>query len=48
VDGRKLSFSITADDGVDVISKGTHGRFIIHLKKFSKKANEKALRYGSG
>ena len=35
VDGRKLSFSIEADDGVDRISKGTHDRFIIDADKFN-------------
>ena len=34
-DGRKLSFSLEADDGVDTISKGTHDRFIIDAEKFN-------------
>jgi hypothetical protein len=29
IEGRKLSFSIEADDGVEKISEGTHDRFII-------------------
>ncbi|HTP28230.1 MAG TPA: thioesterase family protein, partial [Anaeromyxobacteraceae bacterium] len=28
VEGRKLAFSISADDGVDVISEGTHERLV--------------------
>jgi len=35
VEGRKLSFYIEADDGVDPISKGTHERFVINAKKFN-------------
>ena len=35
VEGRKLSFYIEADDGVDQISKGTHERFVIMAKKFN-------------
>ncbi len=34
VEGRKLVFSILADDGVDKISEGTHERFIIDAAKF--------------
>ena len=35
VAGRKLTFSITADDGIDTISKGSHERFIIDAAKFN-------------
>ena len=41
MDGRKLSFSIVADDGVDKISEGTHGRFIIDAAKFNAKVAAK-------
>ena len=41
VEGRKLTFSVIADDGLDMISEGTHTRFIIHAKKFSAKASGK-------
>lgn len=41
VEGRKLSFSIKADDGLDKISEGTHERFIIAASKFNEKAKEK-------
>jgi fluoroacetyl-CoA thioesterase len=37
MDGRKLSFSIVADDGIDKISEGTHDRFIIDAAKFNAK-----------
>jgi fluoroacetyl-CoA thioesterase len=42
VEGRKLSFSLIADDGVDKISEGTHDRFVIHAAKFNAKMAEKA------
>jgi fluoroacetyl-CoA thioesterase len=42
VDGRRLSFSLVADDGVDKISEGTHERFIINAAKFNAKMAAKA------
>ena len=42
VDGKKLTFSIVADDGVDKISEGTHERFIINAAKFNAKTETKA------
>jgi len=47
VEGRKLTFSIIADDGVDKISEGTHERFIIIASKFNEKVKDKALRSAS-
>ncbi|MDY0039189.1 MAG: thioesterase family protein [Desulforhabdus sp.] len=44
VEGRKLTFSLIADDGVDRISEGLHERFIIDAAKFNAKAEEKAAR----
>ncbi len=37
VEGRKLVFSIVAEDGIDKISEGTHERFIIDAAKFNAK-----------
>ncbi len=37
VEGRKLVFSIVANDGIDKISEGTHDRFIIDAAKFNSK-----------
>ena len=37
VKGRRLVFSIAADDGIDKISEGTHHRFIIDAEKFNAK-----------
>ena len=42
--GRKLTFSIEADDTIDKISEGTHERFIIKADKFNKKASDKLAR----
>lgn len=44
VEGRKLLFSVIADDGIDTISEGAHERFIIDADKFNRKANEKLSR----
>ena len=46
VEGRKLSFSLEADDGVDVISKGTHQRFIIDAAKFNAQVKTKEQNHG--
>jgi fluoroacetyl-CoA thioesterase len=41
VEGRKLVFSVQAHDGVDLISKGEHERFIINKEKFDAKVDAK-------
>lgn len=41
VEGRKLTFSIVASDGVDVISEGTHERFIVDAERFASKVEKK-------
>ena len=41
VDGRKLVFSVQANDGVDLISRGRHERFIINKNKFDAKLSKK-------
>ena len=41
VEGRKLVFSVEAHDGVDLISKGQHERFIINKEKFDAKVIKK-------
>ena len=42
VEGRKLAFSVSAHDGVDTISEGTHERFVIDAARFMQKVREKA------
>jgi len=44
VDGRRLVFQVEAHDGVDIISKGRHERFIINKEKFDAKIGEKRKR----
>jgi fluoroacetyl-CoA thioesterase len=46
VEGRKLVFSLSAHDGVDRITEGTHERFVIDAGKFSAKLAEKARSSG--
>ena len=41
VEGRKLFFSVKAHDGVDLISKGQHERFVINKEKFDARMAEK-------
>ena len=41
VDGRRLVFSVEAHDGVDLISKGRHERFIIDKEKFDSRIKRK-------
>jgi fluoroacetyl-CoA thioesterase len=41
VDGRRLLFDVEAHDGVDLISRGKHERFIINKEKFDRKIKSK-------
>ena len=41
IDRKKLTFSVEAHDGIDLISKGRHERFIINKEKFDAKLDEK-------
>ena len=47
VDGRRLLFEVEAHDGVDLISKGRHERFIINKEKFDSKMKEKITKKGA-
>jgi len=44
VEGRKLVFSVEAHDGIDLISKGKHERFVINKEKFDAKLSDKKNR----
>lgn len=44
IEGRKLTFSLEAKDGMDKISEGTHERFIIDAPKFNSKMAAKLAR----
>ena len=41
VEGRRLTFAVEAHDGVDLISRGTHLRFVIDRDKFDAKMAQK-------
>ncbi len=41
VDGRRLVFRVEAHDGVELISRGSHERFIINREKFDAKLGTK-------
>lgn len=42
VEGRKLSFTLSAHDGVDTISEGTHERHVIDVERFNAKLASKS------
>jgi fluoroacetyl-CoA thioesterase len=44
VQGRKLVFTVEANDGIDSIAKGTHERFVIDREKFGARVRDKAAR----
>ena len=41
VNGRKLVFTVEAHDGVELISKGRHERFVVNKEKFDARVGEK-------
>ncbi len=43
IEGKKLKFKVEAHDGVDLISKGTHERFVINKKRFDAKLESKKI-----
>ncbi|GIX26994.1 thioesterase family protein [Pelomicrobium sp. G1] len=42
VDGRRLAFEVEADDGLQVVSRGTHQRFVIDAERFNERMRHKA------
>ena len=42
VEGRRIVFDISAKDNVEQISTGTHGRFVVDVKKTIQRLKEKA------
>ncbi len=41
VNGRRISFEVEADDGVDVIARGTHERVVVDRARFEQKLQSK-------
>jgi fluoroacetyl-CoA thioesterase len=48
VDGRRLVFALSASDGIDTISEGTHERHVIDAARFAGKVAQKRERAGAG
>lgn len=46
VDGRRLVFRVEAHDGVDIISRGRHERFVIDRARFDAMLEQKIQRKG--
>jgi fluoroacetyl-CoA thioesterase len=44
MDGRKVSFKVTAADGLEEICSGTHSRFIVDVAKLRGRVHDKAQR----
>ncbi|HUQ28379.1 MAG TPA: thioesterase family protein [Usitatibacter sp.] len=44
VDGRKLTFAVSAHDGIDTITRGRHERHVIDSARFVAKVDAKAAR----
>jgi len=44
VEGRKVKFEISAKDAIDQISTGTHGRFVVDVKKTVERLKAKAAK----
>jgi fluoroacetyl-CoA thioesterase len=44
VEGRKLTFTLSAHDGIDTISEGTHERHVIDVERFNAKVAAKQNR----
>jgi len=41
IDGRKLTFEVSADDGVDTICRGRHERVVIDVARFTDRLSRK-------
>jgi fluoroacetyl-CoA thioesterase len=41
VDGRRITFAVSAHDGIDLIARGTHERFVIDKARFDNKISSK-------
>lgn len=44
VDGRQVTFSIEAEDGIDKIARGTHSRFVVDVAKSRTRIADKLTR----
>jgi fluoroacetyl-CoA thioesterase len=46
VKGRRLTFKVTAHDGIDKIGEGTHSRAVVPWDRFTAMVNAKAVKAG--
>ena len=46
IDGRKLVFQVSAHDGIDIISTGSHERILIDQKKFLDRLDKRQVAAG--
>ncbi|OGA52327.1 MAG: thioesterase [Betaproteobacteria bacterium RIFCSPLOWO2_12_FULL_62_13] len=44
VDGRRLTFRVSAEDEKELIGEGTHERIIVNVARFDERAQDKAVR----
>lgn len=44
VEGRRVTFEISAKDAIDQISTGTHGRFVVNVNKTIERLKAKAAK----
>ena len=44
VEGRSITFAVSAKDGIDQISSGTHGRFMVDVSKTIERLKAKAAK----
>jgi fluoroacetyl-CoA thioesterase len=47
VEGPRVSFRVSAHDGVDKIGEGTHDRVVVPTERFKARVNQKAVKVGS-
>lgn len=47
VDGRKITFEITAKDNLEQVCSGTHGRFVVDINKTVERLKAKAVKLAS-
>lgn len=48
VDGRKLTFRVSAEDEKELIGEGTHERIIVNVARFDQRTQDKAGKAGGG
>ena len=46
IEGRKITFNVTASDGVDTIGEGRHMRMVVPWSRFKQAVNRKAAKAG--